>query len=656
MGKAVYYYLPLLRQSSYRDFLEEGRFSTYVIGDEFCPRRFLALVPELKSLVLREPSRRYVLATPPVYPLEFRSLIQEIRGLVASGNIREVIVNDLGVLRTLLALPEIRFYLGRFVNRHRYGAILPLCPLEGDAADYLKGKVPASLLRHPRVVGSIWESADVEDLAFEKDVVVCHGPTRLALTRSCPLGGNPSSTTAAETTAPYNCSKRCLDEVIDLSKSGDKLYWWGVALLAADVAAASRPASRPVSELHFCLPDELAGARVTPVQEDDDRIRRLVERPQGKQASGTPPVDRGESSGGSMDLVEGEVSRLDLGSPYNSVGVSNIDVFRRLDDYLSLGSRPSDLVAEIFLGLKFEDEELRLLRYPHRRNTACTSFSGDEFRYCIERCRALGLNVAVTFNEIYPRGRFENRILNLIGRSVDMGATSLIVSDLDLLAEARIRWPQLYLTAGVGAGAFNADSARLLAQLGANRVVFTRKLYGTEMFDVYRDLASEAVDLEFFSEPLIGCLHHDACCYLHNWGAADSWPVREGLIACGPLWTIPGTARPMCRLCSAYYARLIQTIENRQRPQPSRKLTWKFSLRERFNRTKDDRQWFQEMLERITAYWHAPNICETYGALYGTKVSCDGCPDHPERLLACLRELGPGGQPSGAEVAGKMGQ
>lgn len=651
MEKAVYYYLPFLGYASYREFLDNHDFSTFVIGDEFCPRRFLSLARDLERLVREERSRRYVLATPPVYPLELDGLVADVLAIVKAGDIQGVIVNDPGLFRELQPVSELVFYLGRFANRHRHGVLLPCGTVENEAAEYMEGKVPGRWLRHPRVVGALWESSCVERLGWTKEVVVCRGPTRLALTRSCPLAGEAPPPGGPRLPASYRCSQRCLREALVLPREGQRHLWWGTAVLADYQSTVDPRGISPASELHFFLPLEVMRAATDFGGQSDRQIQQAV-------AQATPCIrpdaegPRVQSIKRKMGLLQEEFPRLDIGRPYNSIGVSNIKVFRQLESHLSSVHGTAGSISELFLGLKFDGEDLALLRYPHRRNSECTSFSLGELRTCLARCRELGVKVAVAFNEIYPRGRFERSVLRHIASVAELGVDSLIVSDSDLIEEVRRGWPELHLTAGVGAGAFNAGTARYLVELGASRIVFTRKLYGVEMLRLYESLVEEPLELEFFAEPSLGCINHDACCYLHRWGSPASWNTRVAPLTCVPLWAVPEARDVMCRVCSAYFARLIQATEHGRRDGPSRKLTWKFSFREQAARTKNGDSWIAEILGRIEGFWRPPMLVEVCDCAMLSPSLYEGCPDHPDHLLDAVANGGGSGHPRRPTVPG----
>ena len=404
-----------------------------------------------------------------------------------------------------------------------------------------------------------------------------------------------------------------------------------------DSPANSRESHVPQGRLHFYLPDELLKNHQT-LLERKSKCRQGLMR---KEASLlTRPSEQTTCWPKELHQHDKQIGQLDLGKTYNSIGVSNYDIFQELAEYLTRKRVEPKLVSEIFLGIGFEEEIIPLLRHPHRRNTVCTSFSLDELKLCLHRGLELDLNITVAFNELYPRGKIEAGVLRQIERAINLGVTSLIVSDLDLLAIVRRRWPQIHLTAGVGAGAFNSKAALFLSEMGANRVVFTRKLYGSEMLEIYKHLKDAPVEMEFFAEPTIGCFNHDSCCYLHTWGNTAKTQVQKPPITCAELWKAPGAARQMCRLCSVFHVRLIQHLVCAQEQTASRKVTWKFSTRERANRAQEVTGWINEVSMRIHELWNAPNVIETFApwSLGATPV-CNRCPDNPKELLKSLAEF-----------------
>lgn len=147
----------------------------------------------------------------------------------------------------------------------------------------------------------------------------------------------------------------------------------------------------------------------------------------------------------------------------------------------------------------------------HQRDQ-CKNFSDEELRRVIALARRRGAGVLVTFNSSYNQRDFDS-ILDKIDTLAAAGAQGVILADLGLIAEVRRRHPGLAVHYSVQGQCSNIESARVLAELGVDRVVLDRNVSVAEAAEVRR---AGLVEVEMF---VFGfqCYSQDSICYMGDY-------------------------------------------------------------------------------------------------------------------------------------------
>ncbi len=141
-----------------------------------------------------------------------------------------------------------------------------------------------------------------------------------------------------------------------------------------------------------------------------------------------------------------------------------------------------------------------------------------ELAEVIEEARAVGLRVFLALNAFYPSQALD-RVRSLLDSALPLGPDGLIIADLGLLRVLRARGFEGEIAISVGGTAFNPETVRFYADLGASRVILPRHLRLDELA-AFSDLPVplEIIVLED------RCQFVDGFCNLHH-----SIPGRLGL-------------------------------------------------------------------------------------------------------------------------------
>ncbi len=145
--------------------------------------------------------------------------------------------------------------------------------------------------------------------------------------------------------------------------------------------------------------------------------------------------------------------------------------------------------------------------------SAPANFDEEQLRAASALCRAQGKRMYVTCN-ILPRND-EMRALPAYLEQLNDVADALIVSDLGVMRLAQRYAPQCELHVSTQLGVVNYETAQMLWDMGASRVVLARELSLSEIADIRAHTSSE-LELEAFVHGAM-CMSYSGRCLLSSY-------------------------------------------------------------------------------------------------------------------------------------------
>jgi putative protease len=142
------------------------------------------------------------------------------------------------------------------------------------------------------------------------------------------------------------------------------------------------------------------------------------------------------------------------------------------------------------------------------------NFGPEELRQAAAYCREHGAALYVACNTVM-HGDDIKALPPFLESLQEFGADAVIVSDLGALAMAKKYAPSLPVHISTQAGVTNPESARLLYELGAQRVILARELTLDEIAEI-RALTPSELEIEVFVHGSM-CVSFSGRCLLSNY-------------------------------------------------------------------------------------------------------------------------------------------
>lgn len=142
------------------------------------------------------------------------------------------------------------------------------------------------------------------------------------------------------------------------------------------------------------------------------------------------------------------------------------------------------------------------------------NFTPQQLADAVKAAHKQGVRVYLTCN-IVPRGRDMQALPAYIDTAAACGVDAAIVSDLGVLQAFRARAPQIDIHISTQAGVMNAQTAMVLHEMGAKRIVLARELSLKEIHEIRRQLPSSC-ELECFVHGAM-CVSFSGRCLLSNY-------------------------------------------------------------------------------------------------------------------------------------------
>ncbi len=158
------------------------------------------------------------------------------------------------------------------------------------------------------------------------------------------------------------------------------------------------------------------------------------------------------------------------------------------------------------------------------------NFDYAEMKRAKDMCRSAGSRMYVTINTLPHEGQLE-RLPLFIEQAADSGADGFIVADLGVMAMVKRYAPNVPLHVSTQLGVVNSETAKMLYDMGASRVVLAREMSLDEISRLRANTPAE-LELEAFVHGAM-CVSFSGRCLLSNYmtgrdanGGACAQPCR----------------------------------------------------------------------------------------------------------------------------------
>ena len=146
--------------------------------------------------------------------------------------------------------------------------------------------------------------------------------------------------------------------------------------------------------------------------------------------------------------------------------------------------------------LKFGADAIYLAGTEFGMRTASRNFSPEALKNAVDKAHTKGVRVHVTCNTL-PRNDEMERLPEFLTTVQDCGADAFIIADLGVMSLAAKYAPKVERHVSTQAGVVNYQTARVLYEMGASRVVLARELSLDEIAALKAKIPSE-LEIETF--------------------------------------------------------------------------------------------------------------------------------------------------------------
>ncbi len=109
--------------------------------------------------------------------------------------------------------------------------------------------------------------------------------------------------------------------------------------------------------------------------------------------------------------------------------------------------------------------------------------SQNELKDIIDICHLRGVKVFITLNILYKEKEL-NDVLDVVKEVYGCGADALIIQDIGMLALVKAHFPDINISASTQMTVHSSEGAKLMKELGADRIVLARELSLDEIKDI----------------------------------------------------------------------------------------------------------------------------------------------------------------------------
>lgn len=146
----------------------------------------------------------------------------------------------------------------------------------------------------------------------------------------------------------------------------------------------------------------------------------------------------------------------------------------------------------------------------HNARQNAKNFTPEETAEALKICRLRGIKSNITLNTLVT-DREIPAACRLAYDALTMGADAFIVQDIGLAAALKKAIPEIVLHASTQCACHSADGAKMLAELGFERVVLARELGAAEI----KEISSLGVETEIFVHGAL-CVCHSGMCLMSS--------------------------------------------------------------------------------------------------------------------------------------------
>jgi len=182
------------------------------------------------------------------------------------------------------------------------------------------------------------------------------------------------------------------------------------------------------------------------------------------------------------------------------------------------------------MALHYGADAVYLAGKKYGMRAAAGNFDPDGMREAVTMSHAAGAKVYVTVNTL-PHEPQLAALPGYLEHLADSGADGLIIADLGVMALAKRYAPRLPIHISTQLGVVNSETARMLFELGASRVVLAREMHLDEIASLRAHTPPE-LELEAFVHGAM-CVSFSGRCLLSNYmtgrdgnGGACAQPCR----------------------------------------------------------------------------------------------------------------------------------
>lgn len=177
---------------------------------------------------------------------------------------------------------------------------------------------------------------------------------------------------------------------------------------------------------------------------------------------------------------------------------------------------PAGDMERLDMALHYGADAVYLAGKEYGLRASAGNFGPDELKDAVKKCRAAGAKVYVTVNTLPHEGQLA-ALPGFFEETAESGADGYIIADLGVMALAKKYAPAVPVHVSTQLGVVNSETARMLYDLGASRVVLAREMTIEEIAEL-RARAPRELELEAFVHGAM-CVSFSGRCLLSNYMA-----------------------------------------------------------------------------------------------------------------------------------------
>ncbi len=175
---------------------------------------------------------------------------------------------------------------------------------------------------------------------------------------------------------------------------------------------------------------------------------------------------------------------------------------------------PAGDLTRLYAAVDFGADAVYLAGKEFGMRTASSNFNEDDLKKGIEYAHEKGVKVHITCNTV-PHNDEIARLPKFLTLINSLGADAVIAADLGTIAYVKKYAPNVELHASVQSGVCNYETANMLYDMGAKRVVLARELSLPEIAEI-RVKTNKNLQIECFAHGAM-CISYSGRCLLSSY-------------------------------------------------------------------------------------------------------------------------------------------